>query len=135
MRVSIAFFRLKKKTCFFSYFFFSCRNSVQERYSLVHVVVELTFLFLRVIFRVSPLLRSSDVFTQDTDTVVSTRPIHSHSSPCSRSSLSHVHRFMVFFRNQNGLLSAPPSPTTSSGTIHTDTHQDSIVEFTPAPTP
>ena len=62
----------------------------QERYRLAHVVAELTFVFLRVIFRGSPLLRSSHVLTKDTDAVVSTRPIHSHSSPSSLSSLSDV---------------------------------------------
>ena len=57
----------------------------QERYRLAHVVVELTFVFLRVILRDSPLLRSSHVLTKDTDTVVSTRPIslftHTHHHP------------------------------------------------------
>jgi hypothetical protein len=52
---------------------------------------------------------ASEFFLHDlfTHALFSTRPIHSRSSPCSRSSLSHTHRFMGFFHNQNGLLTAP----------------------------
>ena len=46
----------------------------------------------------------------------------------SRSLLSHAHRFMGFFRNQNGLPADSPSPTTYSVS-------DNIVGFTPVPTP
>jgi hypothetical protein len=69
----------------------------QKRYSLADILAELTFVFLRVTFRDSPLLHSSHVLTKDTDTVDSARPIHSRSSPCSRSSLSYTDRFTSFF--------------------------------------
>ncbi len=48
----------------------------KERYRLAQRVVELTFVFLLVIFRGSPSLRSSHVLTNDADSADSARPIH-----------------------------------------------------------
>jgi hypothetical protein len=47
----------------------------KERYSLPDTVVQLTFVFLRVIFRGSPAFRSSHVLTKDTDSADSARPL------------------------------------------------------------
>ncbi len=72
----------------------------KERYRLAQSVVELTFVFLRVIFRDSPSLRSSHVLTNDADSADSARPIHYSTfdasppspapSPSPPSSLTHV---------------------------------------------
>ena len=48
----------------------------KERYRLADTVVQLTFVFLRVIFRGSPAFRSLLVLTKVTDSVDSARPIH-----------------------------------------------------------
>jgi hypothetical protein len=73
-------------------------------------VVQLTFVFLRVIFRGSPsVFRSSHVLTKDADSVDSTRPLHYSKSdsrlaraptlsPCY--SLTHAHR-SIGYRNRN----------------------------------
>ena len=45
----------------------------KERYRLADTVVELTFVFLRVIFRGSPFLPSSHVLTKDADSADSAR--------------------------------------------------------------
>ena len=97
----------------------------QERYRLAHICAELTFVFLRVTFRGSPLVPSAQATSLER-----THPMltSSRSSPCSRCSLSHAHKFMVFFRNRTALRAASASPTTYSVS-------DSIVAFTPAPTP
>jgi hypothetical protein len=76
-----------------------------------------TSVFLRVTFCGYRFLRSSYVLTTDADAADSARPIHYSTSdsriaftpaptPCSRSSLSHAHRFMGFFRNRNFALAA-----------------------------
>ena len=82
----------------------------KERYSLADTVVQLTFVFLRVIFRGSPgAFRSSHVLTKDTDSADSARPLHYSKSdsrlarapvlsPCY--SLTHAHRF-IGYRNRN----------------------------------
>jgi hypothetical protein len=76
----------------------------KERYRLAQSVVELTFVFLRVICRGSPSLRSSHVLTNDADSADSARPIHystfdvSPPSPAPSLSptslLTHVHRYI-----------------------------------------
>ncbi len=49
----------------------------KERYSLADTVVQLTFVFLRVIFRGSPgSFKSSHVITKDADSADSARPLH-----------------------------------------------------------
>ncbi len=49
----------------------------KERYSLADTVVQLTLVFLRVIFRGSPgTFRSSYVLTKDAESAESARPIH-----------------------------------------------------------
>ena len=48
----------------------------KERYRLAQSVVELTFVFLRIIFRGSPSLRSLPVLTKVIDSADSARPIH-----------------------------------------------------------
>jgi hypothetical protein len=49
----------------------------KERYSLADTVVQLTLVFLRVIFRGSPgAFRSSHVLTKDADSADSARPLH-----------------------------------------------------------
>ena len=58
----------------------------KERYRLAQSVVELTFVFLRVIFRGSPSLRSSHVLTNDADSADSARPIHYRSFDASQPS-------------------------------------------------
>ena len=87
----------------------------KERYSLADTVVQLTLVFLRVIFRGSPgAFRSSHILTKDADSADSARPIHyskSNSrlsrapalSPCS--SLTHAHR-SIGYRNRNPQLLA-----------------------------
>ena len=82
-------------------------------------------MFLRVTFRDSPLVPSA----QDTS-LEHTHPMStsSHSSPWTRWSLLHTHKFRVFCRNPTVLWSASAGPTTYSVS-------DSIVTFTPAPTP
>jgi hypothetical protein len=75
-----------------------------ECYKLADTVVTLTFVFLSVIFRGSPSLRSSHVLTNDADSADSARPIHystfdvSPPSPAPSlsptSSLTHVHRYI-----------------------------------------
>ena len=52
------------------------KHQWKEGYRFVDTVVELTFVFIRVIFLGSPDFRSSFVFTKVTDSVDSTRPIH-----------------------------------------------------------
>ncbi len=53
----------------------------KERYSLADTVVQLTFVFLHVIFRGSPgAFRSSHVLTKDADSVDSARPLHYNKS-------------------------------------------------------
>ena len=74
----------------------------KERYRLAQSVVELTFVFLRIIFRGSPSLRSLPVLTKVIDSADSARPIHYSTfdasppspapSPSPPSSLTHVHR-------------------------------------------
>ncbi len=74
----------------------------KERYRLADTVVQLTFVFLRVIFRGSPAFRSSPVLAKVTDSADSARPIHYSTfdasppspapSPSPPSSLTHVHR-------------------------------------------
>ena len=74
----------------------------KERYRLPDTVVQLTFVFLRVIFRGSPAFRSSHVLTKDSDSADSARPLHYSTfdasppspapSPSPPSSLTHVHR-------------------------------------------
>jgi hypothetical protein len=74
----------------------------KERYRLADTVVQLTFVFLRVIFRGSPGFRFSLVLTKVTDSADSARPIHystfdaSPPSPAPSSSppssLTHAHR-------------------------------------------
>ena len=69
----------------------------KERYRLADIVVELTFIFLRVTFRGSPFLRSSHVLTKDADSADSARAIHystfDASPPLSPpSSPTHAHR-------------------------------------------
>ena len=59
----------------------------KERYHLADTVVELTFVFLRVIFRDSPFLPSSHVLTKDEDSADSARPIH-YSTPVAK--LTHL---------------------------------------------
>ena len=51
-------------------------------------------------------------------------------TPCSRSSLSHAHRSMGFFRNQTFVLPAADSTRPIDYCV-----SDSRVEFTPTPTP
>ncbi len=99
----------------------SLPQQCQECYRLAHILADLTFVFLRATFRDSPLLRFSHVLTKDTDAVDSARPIHSRSSPCSRSSLSHAHRFMGSFRNQNGLPETSVILTISSASDSQET--------------
>ena len=82
----------------------------KERYSLADTVVQLTFVFLRVIFRGSPgSFKSSHVLTKDADSADSARPLHysksdsrlAHApalSPCY--SLTHAHR-SIGYRNRN----------------------------------
>ena len=81
----------------------------KERYRLADTVVELKFVFLRVIFRVCPFLRSSYVLTKDADSTDSARPIHYSTSDrrvarasvlSPRSSLTHAHR-SIGYRNRN----------------------------------
>ncbi len=83
----------------------------KERYSLADTVVQLTFVFLRVIFRGSPGdFRSSHVLTKDADLADSARPIHYSTfdasppspatSPSPPSSLTHAHR-CIGSRNPN----------------------------------
>jgi hypothetical protein len=52
------------------------KQQYKERYRLADTVAELTFVFIRVTFLGSPAFRSSLVFTKDTDSVNSSRPIH-----------------------------------------------------------
>ncbi len=100
----------------------------QERYMLADVLSQLTFVFLCVTFRapcVSPLIPSeSDTSLEHTHPMT----MSSHSSPCSRYSLSYTHKFMVFFRNRTVLPVTSAIPTTFSVS-------DNIVAFTPSPTP
>jgi hypothetical protein len=82
----------------------------KERYSLADTVVQLTFVFLRVIFRGSPgAFRSSHVLTKNADSADSGRPLHYSKSdsrlarapalsPCY--SLTHAHRF-TGYHNRN----------------------------------
>ena len=81
----------------------------KERYHLADTIVDLTFVFLRVIFRGSPFLLSSRILTKDADSADSARPLHYSksdrrvarapaSSPCS--SLTHAHR-SIGYRNRN----------------------------------
>ena len=81
----------------------------KERYHLADTIVDLTFVFLRVIFRGSPFLPSSHVLTKDADSADSARPLHYSKSdrrvarapalsPCS--SLTHAHR-SIGYRNRN----------------------------------
>ena len=51
-------------------------------------------------------------------------------TPCSRSSLSHPHRSMVFFCNQTFVLAAADSVRPIDYSV-----SDNRVEFAPAPTP
>ncbi len=51
-------------------------HQCKESYHLADTVVELTFVFLRVIFRGSTSLRSSHVLTKDADSADSARPLH-----------------------------------------------------------
>ena len=98
----------------------------QERYRLADVLAELTFvLFLCVTFRDSPLVPSAPVTSLEHTHPM---PTSSRSSPCSRCSLSHAHKFMGFFRNRTALASASAIPTTYSVS-------DNIVAFTLTPTP
>ena len=78
------------------------KQQCKERYRLAQSVVELTFVFLRIIFRGSPSLRSLPVLTKVIDSADSARPIHYSTfdasppspapSPSPPSSLTHVHR-------------------------------------------
>jgi hypothetical protein len=89
----------------------------KERYSLADTVVQLTFVFLRVIFRGSPAaFRSSHVLTKDADSADSARPLHYSKSDSSLArapalspcySLTHAHR-SIGYRNRN------PQPLTDS---------------------
>jgi hypothetical protein len=82
----------------------------KERYSLADTVVQLTFVFLRVIFRGSPTaFRSSHVLTNDADSADSARPLHYSKSDCRVarvpvlspcSSLTHAHR-SIDYHNRN----------------------------------
>ena len=90
----------------------------KDRYRLADTVVELTFVFLRVIFHGSPFLRSSYVLTKDEDSADSTRPIHYSTSDrrvarapelSPRSSLTLAHR-SIGHRNRN------PQPLAESST-------------------
>jgi hypothetical protein len=84
------------------------KQQCKDRYRIPDIVVELTFVFIRVIFLGSPAFRSSLVLTKVTDSVDSARPIHYStfdSSPPSpvpslspTSSLTYVHRY-IGFRN------------------------------------
>jgi hypothetical protein len=58
-------------------------NNFRLAKRLADTVVELTFVFLRVTFRGSPLLRTSRVLTKDEDSVDSTRPVH-YSRPVTK---------------------------------------------------
>jgi hypothetical protein len=79
---------------------------------LADTVVQLTFVFLRVIFRGSPAFRSSHILTKDADSADSARPLHYSKSdsrlarapalsPCY--SLTHAHR-SIGYRNRNPQL-------------------------------
>ena len=91
----------------------------KECYRLAQSVVELTFVFLRVIFRSSPSLRSSHVLTKVTDSADSARPLHYSTfdaspsspapSPSPPSSLTHVHRDGV---SEHAASPSPPSSLT-----------------------
>ncbi len=91
------------------------KQQCKESYRLADTVVELTFVFLRVTFRGSPFLRSSYVFTKESDSADSARPLHYSKSdrrvarapalsPCS--SLTHAYRSIVY-RNRNPKPLAP----------------------------
>jgi hypothetical protein len=85
-------------------------------------------MFLCVTFRapcVSPLVPNESVTSLEHTHPKSTSSL---SSPSSRYSLSHGHKFMVFFRNRTALAVGTVIPTTYSVS-------DCIVAFTPAPTP
>ena len=90
------------------------KQQCKERYRLAQSVVELTFVFLRIIFRGSPSLRSSPVLTKVTDSADSARPLHYSKYVCRVarapalfpcSSLTHAHRF-IGYRNRNPQLLA-----------------------------
>jgi hypothetical protein len=75
------------------------RQQCKGRYRFDDDVVELSFVFLCVTFRGSPVLRSTHVFTKDSGSVDSTRPTTAYvsptspvPSPSSPSSVTHVHR-------------------------------------------
>ncbi len=94
----------------------------QKRYRLADILAELTFVFLRVTFLGST--RAPVTSLGHTHPL----PTSSRSSPYSRYSLSHAHKFMGLFHNRTTLPVASVSPTTYSVS-------DIIVTFTPAPTP
>jgi hypothetical protein len=79
----------------------SLPQQCQENYRIVHILEDLTFVFLRVTFRGSPFLRSSHVLTKVADSADSTRPNTPYESPPSPtpspsppSSFTHVHRYI-----------------------------------------
>ena len=113
----------------------------KERYRLAQSVVELTFVFLRVIFRSSPSLRSSHVLTKVTDSADSARPLHYSTfdaspsspapSPSPPSSLTHVHR-CVGSRN-----AARQTLPTSAKLTHLSVYdsRDGVSEHAASPSP
>ena len=111
----------------------------KECYHLADTIVDLTFVFLRVIFRGSPFLPSSHVLTKDEDSADSARPLHYSKSdrrvarvpalsPCS--SLTHAHR-SIGYRNRN------PQPLAESAArlMHLRVYDSRDSSRQPAPSP
>jgi hypothetical protein len=112
----------------------------KERHSLADTVVQLTFVFLRVIFRGSPgSFKSSHVLTKDGDSADSARPLHYSKSDSRLArapvlspsySLTHAHRF-IGYRNRN------PQPLTDSSArlIYLRVYDNRDSSRQPAPSP
>ena len=83
----------------------------KERYHLANTVVELTFVFLRVIFRGSPFLPSSHVLTKDADSADSARPIP-YSTPVAK--LTHL----SVYDSTDGVSVCAASPSSPSSIMH-----------------
>jgi hypothetical protein len=115
----------------------------KECYSLVDTVVQLTFVFLHVIFRGSPAFTSSLVLTKVTDSADSARPIHystfdtSPPSPAPSlsptSSLTHVHRYIGSRHATRKTLTTCAKLTYLSVTVYDN--RDGVSEHRTSPSP
>ncbi len=106
-------------------------------------MVQLTFVFLHVIFRGSPVFTSSLVLTKVTDSADSARPIHystfdtSPPSPAPSlsptSSLTHVHRYIGSRHTTRKTLTTCAKLTYLSVTVYDN--RDGVSEHRTSPSP